>query len=33
MHLLRAHGTIELDNRKLDDQHVTVASKDLDLQL
>ena len=33
MHLLRAHGTTELDNRKLYDQHVTAASKDLDLQL
>jgi hypothetical protein len=33
MHLLRAHGTTELDNCKLYDQHVTAASKDLDLQL
>lgn len=33
MHLLRAHGTTELDNRELHDQHVTGASKDLDLQL
>ena len=34
MHLLRAHGTTELDSQELHDQHVAVqASIDLDLEL
>jgi hypothetical protein len=34
MHLLRAHGTTQLDGQELLDQHATVqASTDLDLEL